>query len=305
MERINVTSGVSHRILLRSYCCQLNFPPTVLASKETLSLDEIYKAHNEINQIKQALERQALFGEGRLPVQEVGYREREHNYLYYQLALTARTVTIYDFIGKPFCPPIDGLSDKRVSLEVDRLLLLLAQNGIEISISDPHSNADDRKLYSFLINMVLKRSVKDIRLPGVCYNIDYNYYCPDYTHSCIFIADELLSGLFEHDNERFESCLSPHFFVNNNPLGNLYQTVIDKFDNFRAFLDYHLLVGWTIEGIDLDDNHRKAVVHLALHYGLKNNKKLVFTNRGRLVCYGNESNWWFIHRIDWPGLSLE
>jgi hypothetical protein len=277
----------------------------VITPKEILSLDEIYKVHNEINQIKQALEREALFGEGRLPQEVVEDRERRHNFLYYQLSMTARSTTIYDFIGRPYCPSIANLSDIEISREVDRILLLLAQNGIEIAISDPHSNADDRKLHSFLIHMVFKREVKEIRLPGICYSIDYNYYCPDYTHSCIFIADELLTGLFEDDYDRFESCLSHHFYINNNPLESLYQNVIDKFDSYRAYLDEYLLVGWSIEGIDLDPNQRKGVVHLALNYGLDRNKKPLFTNKGRLVCYGNESNWWFIHQIDLPGLVLE
>ena len=277
----------------------------MITPKEILSLDEIYKVHNEIGQIKQALEREALFGEGRLPQEVVEERERQHNFLYYQLSMTARSMTIYDFIGRPYCPSITNLSDIEISREVDRILLLLAQNGIEIAISDPHSYADDRKLHSFLIHMVFKREVKEIRLPGICYSIDYNYYCPDYTHSCIFIADELLTGLFEDDYDRFECCLSHHFYINNNPLESLYQNVIDKFDGYRAYLDEYLLVGWSIEGIDLDPNQRKGVVHLALSYGLERNKKPLFTNKGRLVCYGNESNWWFIHEIDLPGLVLE
>jgi hypothetical protein len=277
----------------------------VFASEEVLSPDEIYKAHNEISLLKQALEREAVFGEGRLPKEIVDYKERKHNLLYYQLSLTARTLPIYDFIGRPVYRPSADLSDYQISREVDRILLLLAHNGIEIAISDPHSNADDRKLYSFLTDMVFKREVKEIRLPGISYSIDYNYYCPDYTHSCIFIADELLTGLFEYDYERLESCLSPHFYINNNPLEALYQHVILKFDTYRAYLDKFLLVGWTIEGIDLDENQRKGTVHLALHYGREKNRKPLFTNKGHLVCYGTESNWWFIHQIDLPGLFLE
>ncbi|GAB3897924.1 hypothetical protein GCM10028803_16680 [Larkinella knui] len=252
-----------------------------------------------------ALEREALFGEGRLPQEVVDLREKQHNFLYYQLTTTARTVSVYDFIGRPFYPALSDLTDIQVSREVDRLLLLLGHHGIEISISDPHSNADDRKLYAFLIQTVFKREIKEVRLPGINYSIDYNYYCPDYTHSCIFIADELLTGLFEHDYERFEGCLSDHFYINNNPLDDLYQNVIDKFDKYRAYLENYMLVGWTVEGIEMDENQRKATVHLALNYGLERDRKPLFTNKGHLVCYGNKSSWWFIHRIDWPGLFLE
>ncbi|GAB3937108.1 hypothetical protein [Larkinella terrae] len=275
----------------------------MFASEEALSLDEIYKAHNQINQLKLELEREALFGEGQLPQEEVDRRERQHNLLYFQLAQTARSLKIYDFIGRPFYPATTGLSDRQVSLEVDRLLLLLAHNGIEINISDPHANADDRKLYSFITDVVFRKEIKEIRLPGMCFSIDYNYYCPDYTHSCIFIAEELLTGLFERDYERLEGCLSSHFYINNNPGDALYPQVHFKFNDYRAYVDDYQLVGWTIEDIELDENQRKGVVHLALHYG--KNKKSLFTDKGSFVCYGNENNWWFIHRINWPGLVLE
>lgn len=300
-----MTFAVFHRIVYRIYSHRQNLLFTVLASKETLSLDEIYKAHNEIAQLKQSLEREALFGEGRLPQDEVDLRERQYNFLYFQLALSARTLTIYDFIGRPFYPSIADLSDSEISGEVDRLLLLLAHQGIEISLSDPHRNADDRKLYAFITEIVFKKEIKEIRLPGMCYTIDYNYYCPDYTHSCIFIAEELLTGLFERDYERLEGCLSSHFYINNNPGDALYPRVRHKFNDYRAYVDDYQLVGWTIEDIELDEIQRSGVVHLALHYGLEKNKKPLFTDKGNFVCYGNENNWWFVHRINWPGLVLE
>ncbi|RRB02639.1 hypothetical protein [Larkinella rosea] len=277
----------------------------MLASKETLSLDEIYKANNEITQLKQSLEREALFGEGRLPPDQVDQRERQYNYLYFQLALSARKLMLYDFIGRPSYPFITDLSDKQVSQEVDRLLLLLALHGIEILISDPHRNADDRKLFVFITEVVFKKEIKDIRMPGVCFSIDYNYYCPDHTHSCIFMAEELLNGLFEPDYDRLEGCLSSHFYVSNRYENELYFETRRKFDAYRAYVGDYQLIDWSIEDIILDESQRKSVVHLALHYGLEKNQKPLFTDKGHLVCYGKENNWWFIHRIDFPGLLVE
>lgn len=277
----------------------------MFASQEVLSLDEIYKAQNEINQIKRLLEREALFGEGKLPQSEIDEREREYNYSYYQLALTAPQVSIYTFIGKPQWYPDAELTDAKITCEVDRLLLLLAHNGIEISISDPHQNADDRRLYRFITEMVFPKEISEIRLPGMSYSIDYNYYCPDSTHSCIFVADELLSGLFGRNYHQLEICLAKHFFVNNNYNEDLYNHVVEKFDAYKSYIGPHVLVDWSIEEIELDATQRKGIVHLILRYGLNKNKKPLFTDRGTLVCYGNENNWWSIHCIDLPGLYLD
>ncbi|GAB3342199.1 hypothetical protein GCM10027299_56820 [Larkinella ripae] len=277
----------------------------MFASEEVLSLDELYKAQNEINQLKQMLEREALFGEGKVPKQEVDNRERIHNFLYYQLSLTAPLIKIYDFIGRPVWQPAPALTDRQVMHEVDRLLLLLAQKGIEILISDPHQNADDRKVYQFITEVVFPKEIKDVRLPGVCYSIDYNYYEPDDAHACIFIADELLLGLAEPDYGRLGSCLASHFYINDNVEDELYHSVVEKLDAYKAYTKGYHVVDWTIETIDLDAHLRRGVVHLVLHYGRAGHKKPLFTSRGQLVCYGNESNWWNIHRIDLPGLLLE
>jgi len=277
----------------------------VFASKEVLSLDEVYKAQNEISRIKQALLREALFGEGKLPSEEVESRERLHNFLYFQLSMSARLIKVYDFIGQPSYRPSAELSAVEISREVDRLLLLLAQHGIEITISDPHANADDRKLHSFITEVVFPKEVRDIRLPGICYSIDYNYYCPDPTHTCIYVVDELLTALFKSDYSRLESCLAEHFFINNDPLEDLYKYVTESFEEFKNYREGYQLVGWTVDRVELDETQQRGVVHLELHYGLAKHGKPLLTEKGQLVCYGQENNWWFIHRIDWPGLVLE
>ncbi|MFD1140477.1 hypothetical protein ACFQ4C_05135 [Larkinella insperata] len=277
----------------------------MFASKEVLSLDELYKAQNEINRIKQSLLRAALFGEGSEPSDVVESRERLHNFLYFQLSMSARLITIYDFVGQPFYRPSAELSAVELSQEVDRLLLLLAQNGIEITVSDPHANADDRKLHSFITEVVFSKEVRDIRLPGICYSIDYNYYCPDHTHACIYVVDEFLTGLFKSDYRRFEFCLAENFFINNDPREELYRYVRTAFDAYKKDRSDYRLVGWTVESVDLDEGQRKGVVHLELHYGLKGHKTPLITEKGLMECYGQENNWWFIHRIDWPGLLLE
>ncbi|MGV3560434.1 hypothetical protein [Larkinella arboricola] len=277
----------------------------MFASKEVLSLDEVYKAQNELNRIKQSLLREALFGEGKMASEMVEGRERLHNLLYFQLSMSARLIRVYHFIGQPFYRPAAELSAVEITREVDRLLLLLAQHGIEITISDPHANADDRKLYSFITEVVFPKEVRDIRLPGICYSIDYNYYCPDHTHACIFVVDELLTGLFASDYKHFEVCLAEHFFINNDPREDLYTYVAAGFNAYKRYLKDYQLVGWTVESVDLDEAQRKGVVHLELHYGLERHSEPLISQKGQVVCYGQENNWWFIHRIDWPGLLLE
>ncbi|MFC5409862.1 hypothetical protein ACFPMF_11120 [Larkinella bovis] len=276
----------------------------MFASDEILSLDEIYKSQNEINQLKRALERQALFGEGRLPQNEVDERERHYNFLYFQVAQTARMTTVYDLIGRPDWRSTTELTDAQISREVDRLLLLLAQNGIEIQVSDPHGNADDRRLYSFITRMVFPKEIREIRLPGTCYSIDYNYYCPNHTHACIFIADELLTGLFSRNYDRLDSCLAGHFYFNSHSRDELLPFVTSAFEAYKNHLSGCILVDWTIEKVKLDIARRRSEIHLILHYGVSKKRKPLFTERGQLVCEGTDDHWWFIHRIDFPGLQL-
>ncbi|MGA0559868.1 hypothetical protein ACO2Q8_24615 [Larkinella sp. VNQ87] len=277
----------------------------MFASNEVLSLDEIYKAQKEIADIKLDLERQALFGEGRLALKEVEERERIHNHRYYQLAMSAPMIRIYDFIGRPDWQPAADLSEQQLTQAVDRFLILLANHGIEITISEPHENAGDPKLYHFITEVVFPKEIREIRLPGMNYSIDYNYYEPDHTHACIFITDTLLTGLFEPGFGRLNGCLAEHFFVNNDTSEELYNHIAEKFNAYHNYLDGCRLTDWSIETIELDESHRKCVIHLILRYGIDKLTKPLFTHRGSVVCYGKANNWWYIHRVDWPGLYLD
>ncbi|GAB3254768.1 hypothetical protein GCM10027347_15410 [Larkinella harenae] len=277
----------------------------MFASQEILSLDELYKAYNELTTIKQTLEREALFGEGHLSQDKVEIRERAHNSIYYQLSKAAPMIKVYDFIGKPHWVSASLLSDRKITQEVDRLLLVMAQHGIEIKVSEPHANADDRQLYTFITEVVFPKEIRDIRLPGICYSIDYNYYKPDPVYTCIFITDMLLDGLFRENYDYLDGCLAEHFFINNDPREELYSRVVDKLDAYHQYLNGCFLIDWSIEDIELDAHQSKGIVHLLLHYGLEKHQKPSFTDRGRLVCYKNDEKWWFIYQIDFPGLCLD
>ena len=76
---------------------------------------------------------------------------------------SAKRVKIFDLLGQPDFKQTGELSDEQVSIELEKIIDLLAEKNIDVNFSGTY---DDRAKYSFITDELFEQEVDDFHLGG-------------------------------------------------------------------------------------------------------------------------------------------
>jgi hypothetical protein len=107
--------------------------------------------------------------------------EEENLFLRHVLAFeeqyaNATMKKIYEVIGSPAFEKAGNLDDATISLELQRIERLLAENCIELEFLEPQ---DDRFKYQFITEEFFEFEIEDIKVPGMINCFTYEEFYPD------------------------------------------------------------------------------------------------------------------------------
>ena len=114
----------------------------------------------------------------------------------------AKTVTVYDFIGKPPFKPWNTVSPEQISTELKRLLSIMARNSVAL---DCICHYDDTVIYRFLTEELFSHEMDLIRIPGMTHHFIYEEFHPNHDHDLRQKAEAFLKSLFRTEwREEFD-----------------------------------------------------------------------------------------------------
>src|SRR5690606_18578056 len=87
----------------------------------------------------------------------------------------AKSVTVYEFIGKPPFKPIDALIPEQVGPELNRLFTIMGDHDVAL---DCICKYDDAVIYRFLTEELFPHQMDMIRIPGMTHHFIYEEFHP-------------------------------------------------------------------------------------------------------------------------------
>ena len=144
-----------------------------------LNAEDELKAENNVLKLKLGLEHGMQMSESGNLSPGVENQWLKSVYEFERQYKDAKSVKVYDHIGRPVFTKYDQLSVIEISGERQRLQSIMAENGVEL---DCICEYDDYTIYRFITEELFGHEMDDIRIAGMTYHFIYEEFHPNHDY---------------------------------------------------------------------------------------------------------------------------
>ena len=210
-------------------------------------------------------------------------------------------VKIYDFVGKPVFKLVDEISETEIEFELNRILNLLGQKGIELHTI---CEVNNRELYRFITEELLFEETNDMMIEGMTQNYIYEEFHPNHEHDIATRCSEFIVYILnkERDLNSDYMAISNEIHIHDGFINQ--QDFVKRLEVFReAFSSFHLQQ-FMITALNIDED--KADVCFDINYsGIieGENENIIFKGSGGFMLI-YKHDYWCINKINIPGIQI-
>jgi hypothetical protein len=160
-----------------------------------LNRDEELQAENDLLKIKLSIEHgmKEMGDSGNLSP-EVENQWLKQVYAFEQQYRDAKTIKLYDYLGRPEFLKWDALAPEAISKELERIRSIMAANNVEV---DCICTYDDSVIYKFITEELFLHEMDDMRLPGMVCHYTYEEFHPNHDYDLREHVSGFLGSIFE------------------------------------------------------------------------------------------------------------
>ena len=118
---------------------------------------------------------------------------------------SVKRIPLYDFVGKPSYLKVDDLSDKEVTVELNRLTGLL--DSYQISL-ETICDVADRELYRFITEELFHEEIDDRHISGLFSTFVYEEFYPNHEHDIREHSYDFIRSYFDKENDFYTYLLT-------------------------------------------------------------------------------------------------
>lgn len=267
--------------------------------EESLTPEERLQMENNLLKLKLMAEHEAHFpDESKL---DPAVENEWLNYIYdfEEQHKNARQIPLYEYIGKPEFKKIDELNDKQVADELDRLLDIMGENGINL---DCLAEYDDRTIYAFITDELFSHEIDDVRIEGMTTNFIYEEFHPNHDYDLRRNTEDFLKALLEREWMEYDE----HALAKNMESSNGEKIdrdgYISRIELFQGAWKRFEVLRKDIEKVDFDLDKCRAVVEVGLKFNAlsEDNHTTSFEGVATLL-FEYEYEYWSLIGAEIPG----
>ncbi|HEY8511309.1 MAG TPA: hypothetical protein VIL31_05085 [Cyclobacteriaceae bacterium] len=213
----------------------------------------------------------------------------------------AKSVTVYEFIGKPPYKALEALTPEQVGPELNRLLDIMGEHDVAL---DCLCKYDDAIIYKFLTEELFPHEMDLIRIPGMTHHFIYEEFHPNHDYDLRRKSQFFLTCLYrkkwDQEIEGYE--LSREVLWSGKRHNRISMSAI-----ISAFQDAHLslrLRKFVPHDVAIDPELRFAHVRgFVSAYGKRDDGKRVRYAGPGTIHFTRENEYWSISEFSVPGFS--
>jgi hypothetical protein len=114
----------------------------------------------------------------------------------------AKSIRLFDRIGRPAFKKWDTLTPEETTQELQRLRVLMENNGVEL---DCICEYDDAIIYKFLTEELFEHEIDDMQVPGMTFHFIYEEFYPNHDYDLRTSAFDFVNAIFTRTwNDEFD-----------------------------------------------------------------------------------------------------
>ena len=258
-------------------------------------------AENNLLKVKLQLEHGMLMENGSTLSPDVENQWLKSVYAFEQQYKEAKKTKVYDRIGRPAIKKADELTAVGISEELQRLRVLMENNGIEL---DCICEYDDAVIYKFLTEELFEREMDDISVPGMVYHFIYEEFHPNHDYDLRRHATDFIKAIFARQwNDEFDGM----FFARKVAFsGGVYErrgmsAIVNAFQEAHPTLEVDT---FEIDKVAVDPGNTSAEVTARLSVSGKTKEGEEIRYEGGCCLHSVwENDYWYIDSFLIPGFN--
>lgn len=249
---------------------------------------EKLRMENELKKMKLMLEHGAVISEhsDKFPIDPLIENQFLNNIEAFEESYqNANRIILFDFIERPYFIKVDAIPDTQISAELDRIMNILNENGIQL---DTLCDVEEREIYRFVTEELFVYEMDNMRIPGMMNCYIYEEFHPNHEYD---IREHSIDGIKSFLNKKTNFYTS--FFTKEAEEDVYLKHFRDAFKSFSLK---------QLEITNLKFDEEKASVNFEINFTGKiegSTEKQRFAGEGSMeLLY--QYDYWCIQKISFP-----
>lgn len=221
----------------------------------------------------------------------------------------AKTINVYDSIGKPSYNKLEDLRKEDVSKELERILEIMNHKGVSL---ETLCEVAEEELYRFITEELFNEEMDDINIPGMMSCFTYEDFHPNAKWDIEHALDYFFRFTFgKHENIGGDGYdilyIDSENFISQKGEAIPEHKVVKTINNFLKSFDSFEIVRKEMESLEINEEKTDAKAHLDIEYkAIYNIGKEWMDYKGEAIfkLHPSEYGGWGIYAMDFPGLKL-
>lgn len=243
---------------------------------------------NEFKKIKLSLENDAIFGGSskKLPP-EIEGQFLDYISNFENAYQNAKPISVFEKIGSPEFKLEVTLSDNEINVELERIMNIMNQNGLDLSILADYEN-ENRLIYSFITKELFLHEIDDMNMPGMVTNFTYEEFHPNHEYDLKRDTEDFLKMFLNIKSEFYDEYHRKD------------ATNHEVLNNFRSLFEKFELKFFEFKNIDFDEQNAKVAFNIDFLGRIQGTKAETLYSGDGSITFEHEYGYWYVREVILP-----
>lgn len=269
--------------------------------EESLTPEEKLQMENNLLKLKLMAEHEAHFPDENELDPEMENEWLKHIYQFEEQHKNARQISVYEYISRPEFKKADDLTNKQVEEELDRVLDIMGENGINL---DCLAEYDDRTIYTFITDELFNHEIDDVKMEGMTTNFIYEEFHPNHDYDLRNYTHEFFEKLLSRKWDKYDEHMLYNHVLSSSDEKIDQKDFITLIELFQEGWKQFELLQQEIVSVVFDIEKAHATVDLNLSYDAiaSDNGRTKYAGKSTLT-FIHDHGYWYVHKVEMPGFG--
>jgi hypothetical protein len=198
-----------------------------------------------------------------------------------------KQITVFEKLEKPEFKLEATLTDDEITIELDRIHLLMQDYGLNLDVLADYDN-EERLIYTFITEELFSHEIDDLNLPGMRTCFIYEEFHPNHEYDLKRDTEDFLRMFFNKKDDFYKKSHSEE------------ATNYIALNNFRSLFKKFKMKFFEFKEITFDE--QDAIVKFNIDFWAKIKKtdsKIGYSGDGN-ITFKHEYGYWYLREVNLP-----
>lgn len=199
----------------------------------------------------------------------------------------AKQISVFEKIGRPKFKIGTTLSDEEISVELDRVMALMNQNGLALDVLADYEN-ENRLIYNFITEELFLHEIDDMNIPGMVCNFIYEEFHQNHEYDLKHATNDFLKMFLHTKSELYDDFHSKD------------ATNHEELNNFRSLFKKFKIKFFEFKTIEFDEQNAKVGFNIDFWGKIQGtDAKILYSGDGK-ITFEYEYGYWYVREVTLP-----